>query len=317
MAVAHDVNVADALAALREKGASVVTVGKAVEAKSGADTSYCRLNWNIKDVPPKAAVFFVAKDIPVMRSVNDPKDASDKRNKYLATQQKKKLKLQTTVKTSGDLGTFLQLFADRFEEIVRAAEGDGMLKVLRRQIHTIVQSKVADSAKEGAGNPIEDPIIRLDISFDPVNEKFPVHELRGKPTTHIYDFDKCKQLGNNYVYATVKEGDADVPLNVDNLYKFLTAGCIVKKLRFRMDSIAISQSWVSLPITITHMWVQRPKGGFKDNDIFDDCEDTEETYTGGDAEQQIELDFGEAVDAETTDQAVDAIADTLGDMDVA
>ena len=255
----------EALASVEQDGSKVLNIQKKKEDKVFKGTRFLYANFNIAGDTKKDG-WFSFENVELSTGMADPADETDKRNEFEGT----RLQLQTSVSRAGVIGEFLQQLQPAWEETVANSVDAGDIVKGTRRVHGIVQSKLSEENAENPGGDIEDPIIRFKIDFRPYPARYPRTFLRGQPKTKIYDYRTAytdDKGTTQYHLAKVEDPDTGelVDVTTDNIHLFVTAGSVIKSGRITMPSVAVSQAWISLPITINRAVIEPgAEAGFSD-----------------------------------------------------
>lgn len=240
--------VADALHELKTNPSTVFIVEKKKEDKVYNNTRYLNLKWNIGSFKNKDG-WFTAKDVRLSAGVADPSDKEDYRNEYDGAPR---MHLETTVSNAGELGEFIDLLDKELNSRIQQLVDDGTIVLGKRELHGLVQRIYSDNNKKNPGGVIEDPRFKFKVDFGVYSPKYPIKSLAGKPKSQFLDYRTrfTDETGvERYLPAVVIDDSGnEVPVNKENFHKFVTAGSIIKKFRFNINSIAVSKGWVSCPM---------------------------------------------------------------------
>lgn len=255
----------EALAAIKGNPDNFLVIEKKKDDKAYKGTRFLNAKTKIGGVLSDG--WISATDVQFGRGIADPQDLTDKRNEFEGT----RLAAATTVSNAGALGEYALALNGVWLKQVDALISAGVINLGNRKVHGIVQTHTGDSAKE-PDVVIDDPIIRFKLDFGKYPDTHPIRSLRKTIKTTILDYSKPIEgkLGPyQYHPATVIDEDGvEQPVTKDNIHQFWTDGCVAKFLRFSMPSVAVSQGWVSWPMTIhTVVLEQGSAGGFSDDII--------------------------------------------------
>jgi hypothetical protein len=211
------------------------------------------------------------------------------------------LSVATTVDKAGKFGEMIELLNPLFlKEVERCAEQKIIVKS-RRNIKELISTHYSENrTDEKAGKAFDSPLINVKVDFSTYPDNHPRKFLRGKPKTQVFDYTKSFIDDNGrkqYKYATTVDGDK---LDDANAHMFITSECVIKTGRIHMESVAVSQNWISV-ITKFGKIVVDPisDGGFDDegDSGFDDAESQEPADNKDDeAEAEEGEDDGEVDD---------------------
>lgn len=253
----------EALAAATTDATKVLTVEKKKDDKAYKGTRFLIVYFNIGSDIRKTGWFSI-ENVPLSAAYADPKDKKDKRNEYDGTRQQ----LETTVSRAGAFGQFL---AKLNPEWIKLANGimETDPKAKGRKIHGLIQTHLSETNEKNPGGVIEDPVIRFQVDYGTFPATFPLKFMAGQPKFQIFDWDTryIDEAGREQFKIAMVKNDqgVDEPVTDENAYKFITKGSIIRKGRIYAPSGAISQSWISCPISITKCVLQRgAEEGFSD-----------------------------------------------------
>jgi hypothetical protein len=205
-------------------------------------------------------------DVPVSRGAADPNDATDKRNEFEGT----RMNVETNHRNAPLLVYFLWLVDQKYQEAVRAEVAAGRIVQGKREIHTLVRTKLSENNAENPGGEMEKDkwSINMKVSFKLWSNDAPFKPLRGLPKSQILDHE-AKYVDargiEQYESAQVEENGKKVPLNENNFYKFINEGAVLRKLRIHLGTVAVSQQYISCPIDLVRAVVETGgPGGFSD-----------------------------------------------------
>lgn len=257
----------EALAAVQANPNKVLTAEKKKDDKPCKGGSrFLNAYWTVgADV--KKDGWFSIENIPLSDGIADPSNKNDKRNDFDGT----RLQLQTSVSRAGAFGQFLNLLNPGWRTYVDSLIKDGVINANGKKVHDLLQLTLSDNNEKTPGAKIEDPIIRFKIDFGTFPQLYKHKFLVGQPKTQIFDFrtEYTDDKGNKqYKPAMVKDPatGADVPVNEKNIHLFVTKGSVLRKGRIMITSLAISQSWISLPIYINRAVIEPgAEEGFSDD----------------------------------------------------
>jgi hypothetical protein len=254
----HSTPVVDAIKALDADPANFI-----IERKKGANKKYkgsefLRSLFSTEGFPRQESWFTINDSIEITRSMAKPGDSEDYRAEFEGT----RLIIQTTVSKAGQFGQFLMKLQPIYEAAINKMAADGQIDISKRSVHQLVQTHYGDNHPSMAGEPIDDPVIRLQIKFDNFPAKYPITWLQNKPKTTLWDHSKVTPAGK-YELLTPPSGDA---LSADNVHQVILAGAVIKRMRVMASSVILSSSWVSMPFII-HEAIIQPAGdsGFEDD----------------------------------------------------
>jgi hypothetical protein len=246
----------------------VLDIQKKKEDKQYKGTRFLNVKFNIGS-HTGATGWFAARGMKLTIGVANPADKSDKRNDYDGT----RLQFQTTVSNAGAFGQAVLLLNPIYMDMISKLSKSGVAPLGNRQIHELLQTKVAASNEKAAGAPIDDPIIRMKVDFSLFPMNFPIEFLRGQPRTQIFDFAtqyKDEKGKTQYKLAMIKHPKTgeEVLVDKDNLHLFATKGAIIHEARIMWNSVAYSSTWASFPYCLNRVIMSRgPPEGFSDEDV--------------------------------------------------
>ena len=207
----------------------------------------------------------------------DPQDSADPRNREVSMREQ----ISTTVSKSGTTGEFLSLLdpvwhesADQFVKSGAIILGD------KRHIKELLQTKISIDAKTNGGQAIDDPIIRFKVAFGNYPAKHPNATLRNTPKFVLLD-GRTEYVENNvrkYKPAVLLEEREDgtveeVPIDTNNVHKFITSGSKLLRGRISMTSACRSATCLSLPMMITRaVIIPGASGTFSDDQPYEENE---------------------------------------------
>lgn len=258
----------DALAAATADRTKIMTAEKKKDDKAYKGTRYLNLYFNIGN-SVKAEGWFNMTDVKLSTGMADPADKLDKRNEYEGT----RMQLETSVSRAGDFGKFLLLANETWIEMIQKLAAEGVIVPGARKVHELLQTTLSADNKNNPNGKIDDPLIRFKVDFSAHPEKYRHKFLAGKQKSQILDFTKKYVDADGkvqYQVATVKDPQSgqEVPVNSQNIHLFVKDGAILRSARVMIPSIAISQAWISAPITISRAVIEPGSGG----GFSDDCE---------------------------------------------
>mgnify|MGYP003443339279 FL=1 len=115
----------------------------------------------------------------------------------------------------------------------------------------------------------------------------------------------------------VSTADGLEPINSRNMHQVLTAGAIIKYARVMIPSCAVSDHWISLPITLNNVIIQRaPPAGFTDEIAFNMAELRQALTVGGGKSESDEETETENPLPEPTPDELDNIQDNTQIADI-
>jgi hypothetical protein len=221
------------------------------------------------------------------------------------------LSVATTVDKAGKFGEMIELLNPLFlKEVDRCAEQKIIVKS-RRNIKELISTHYSENrTDEKAGKAFDSPLINVKLDFSTYPDNYFRKFLRGKPKTQVFDYTKSfidDDGRKQYKYATTADGDK---LDDANAHMFITSECVIKTGRIHMESVAVSQNWISV-ITKFGKIVVDPisDGGFDDEDDgdFDDAEPQEPAGNKDDEADEGEDDGEEGEDDGEVDDFLDDV----------
>ncbi len=269
------INASEALNAIKAAPETILTLVKKPGDKTyTGGVKYLTAQWNIAG---KTLGWFSADNIKITKGMPDiippvpHKNDIDKR-----TYENMRLQIQTSVANAGDFGQFLNLLDPVWTKLVATLSvKGGLIGLSDRKTHCIVQTKTSLKNEENPGALIEDPIIRFKISFAKFPGTFKPESLANQPKTQFFDFKKpyTDEEGKpQFRQATIKDPVTGKEVLVDesNLHLFLTRNSIIRRGRFMMTSVSISQSYVSFAMEAGRLVIESaPPTVFSDDDFSD------------------------------------------------
>jgi len=260
---------------------------------------------------------FKATDVEITYGLRDPAYEENDDD-----EGPRKLSVCTSVADSGTFGEMMQELNPLFlAEVERCAKEKIIVKAKRNIKEFVSTHYSSDRKDEKAGEAFDSPLINFKIDFSLFPDNYPRKFLRGKPKSMIYDFTNDYIDANKRTQYKLAKTPDDEALDDSNAFMFLTSGSVVKEGRIHMESLAVSQNWVSVP-TLAGKLVVDPAGdgGFDDGDdnatgFGDDGEATGKDEAADDTAEYAEDDGedgeDEAEDAEDDGEAVDDFLDEV------
>jgi hypothetical protein len=293
---AHVFTPAEVLEAI-EAGMKVVTIVEKKQ-KEGAKVKYYDIIINTKH--HKDSAVFAIKDTEITYGARDPSIvAADAANDFAS-----KIEISTTVDKSGEFGRMMEALNPLYmAEIKRHIDAKTII-ASKRNIKELIQTHYSEDSKDKtkAGTLRESPLMRFKVDFGLHSSQHPKRFLRDTPKSVVLDFATENVVGGKKVYENAKGSDGE-PLNDDNAFEFLTSGSIIKSGRISMESVAISQNWISVPTTASRLVVDSTgAGGYDDDEVVEDADD-------GKAEAVADAGVEDAEDVDDDADADDADAD--------
>lgn len=256
---------------------------------------------------------FKANDVEITYGLRDPayEENDDEEGP-------RKLSVCTSVADSGKFGEMMEKLNPLFvAEVERCAKEKIIVKAKRNVKEFVSTHYSSDRTDEKAGEEFDSPLINFKIDFSLFPDNYPRKFLRGKPKSMVYDFtNDYKDANGRTQYKLAKTPDGDA-LDDSNAFMFLTSGSVIKEGRIHMESLAVSQNWISVP-TLAGKLVVDPAGdgGFDDDaaegDGFSGEEDDAED-AGDDADDAADeaAEDEDDDDAAEDDEAVDDFLDEV------
>lgn len=309
MATLHVFTPAEVLEAIDE-GLQVVHIReKPNKSKKNYKVQY--LDLIIKTKSHEGPAIFSLEDSVISYGLKDPAfaDAED-------DEGPRKLSISTTAADSGEFGKMMVALNPQFTaEVERCIEAKIFVKSKRTIKELISTHYSEDRTDEKAGQERESPIINFKIDFGTYPDNYPRKFMRGQQKSMIYDYTQTftNKGATQYKLAKTDEGDS---LNDANAFMFISSGSVIKFGRIHMESLAISQSWISVP-TLAGKLVIDPAGdgGFDDEaEGFSECqakpadenaENAENADESGDDENADDDESGDADDDESGESGDD------------
>lgn len=256
----------EALAAVQADPSKVLTAEKKKDDKPCKGGSrFLNVYWHF-GANVKKDGWFSVENIPLSDGIADPSNKNDKRNDFDGT----RLQLQTSVSRAGAFGKFLDILNPVWRAYVDSLIKDGVINANGKKVHDLLQLTLSDNNEKTPGAKIDDPIIRFKIDFGTFPQLYKHKFLVGQPKTQIFDYrteytdDKGKKQYKPAMVKDPKTG-ADVLVNAENIHLFVTKGSVLRAGRIMITSLAISQSWISLPIYINRAVIEPgAEEGFSD-----------------------------------------------------
>lgn len=197
--------------------------------------------------------FSITQDIPLAKGIADPADANDKRNRFAGT----RLNLEMKFSEAGKFGRLIDMFNTIWLMWVDDLIAEKVIVRGSRKIHELMQYRYGEDHPEHPNEPLADPAIRLRIESNNFSPKYKHKFLAGKPKTVFLDYTTAEIAPNGAV--VYREAVVDgTPVTVNNMHKFIINGSVLKAgSRIMMPSASRSQLWISLPISINKMIIER------------------------------------------------------------
>ena len=203
-----------------------------------------------------------------LRGMADPANKQDRRNDHEGT----RLVFETRLSTAGHFGRYLTAINAAWLMHINDMVATKVFMLGKRGIKPLLQTHFADTNLEKAGQPVDDPPIRLSLSKHKFPEKYPLEFLRGKPETELFDATQTyvDQLGNQrFISPSITQPDGKVvPVDWNNIHQFVKQGStLMPRSIVNLPSASISQSWVAVSM-ILHRGIVTPPatyGGFDDD----------------------------------------------------
>jgi hypothetical protein len=228
--------------------------------KIGATAQFVNLTFNLGGNKKSVPGFFSFRDAQLSRGVTDPNNINPESQEHHVS-----VRLMARFKVSqiGDYGKALialePIHTANFNRLV--AEGK-IIKGKKQDLHSLIQTHYPEDCKdkEKANKAIEDPLVKLKISFDKYSEKHPTKALQGRVKTVILDASKkfTDPTGKQSFEEATIDGEK---LNADNVHLFLNKGAVVKYGVINIASLVGSAGWWSVPITAHTLLVQTGTAG--------------------------------------------------------
>lgn len=266
-------NSSAALAAVENPGFFALSIRK--DAKTGRPKEYngalfLTATYTTADGRKTDGWFTLAQDVPLNRGLADPADVNDTRNKWEAT----RFKLETTRSLAGDFGQFLDKLNPIYNAEVQRLAQEHPDQELAMKIQPLMKYTLSRTNATNPNGPIEDPLIYFKMMKGNYPGTFPISFLRNTPKCVILDASKVIEGPDGkarYGQATIDDGSGnEIPVTVDNAYKFIVDGAVLKAgSRVYMPSAVRSSGGVSMPIELVYAIVEiKQGGGWEDEDAY-------------------------------------------------
>lgn len=271
----------EALASAQIDAGRVLSIKAKKENKYHQGTRFFDAKWNVGQHTNKEGWFSV-DEVPLTAGIAAP---GTKETNPSAEFEGTRLQLTTKLSKAGKWGQFLDLLEPKWEEQVKRLADENVIDLDGKKVHPLMQRNFSKKTKakdtEGkslANQPLTDPTIRFKMDFNVFPPKYPHKFLVGVPKTQIFDYRTrtVNEKGvEQFKLATIVDDfGKEVPVDANNVHKFITPGSVLKKGRIMMNSVSESQGWVSLTPIITRAVIE-PAGeeGFDDEETVDDVND--------------------------------------------
>ncbi len=262
--------------------------------KFPADGGFVSSNWKIGRINMFIGFFTINKlDISMFKGIGIPNDSSDKRCKYESTRLQ--ISIPIKIKDIDNTVSQSQLELSRFLSIIHKywmTKADEISKIKavkmdKRDIHNIVNYTKSDVEKTPLKTPMANmKLMMVSSNADEKTKKkgyfsptYPIGVLQGKRKTIIFDYLTQREVSrdNNgnpiYEYDEMKyiddEGN-ESEINADNVHYVLTANTIIHGITFGAGGVCVSGSWISSPLEVLHLIIERSSGNEFGNEINDD-----------------------------------------------
>jgi hypothetical protein len=252
-------------AAVNADASKVLVIEKKKDEKLYRGTRFLNVYVNVGS-ELKKELWVAIEDVELTIGVADPSNAEDKRNEFEGT----RLQLQTTVSRCGDFGQFLMKLNPYWKSQVERLAKEGLVNLNGRRVHDLLQLNLSESNQKNPNGVIEDPVIRFKVDFSTFPPRYKHRFLVGQPRTQFFDYRTAyadEKGVTQYKPAMVTDPISGemVPVTAANLHLFATKGSIIRRGRVMIPSVAISQSWVSIPINIARAVIEpAAESGFSD-----------------------------------------------------
>lgn len=219
---------------------------------------FVNLKWAIDSKTSRTEGWFKFENATLFRGITAHEDTKpgSSENEY----ETSRLQLRVKLSELGDLGQFLELAEPQWQAFVDKLDEDKVITRGKRDTHTFVQLEhsMEHTMEELRGQPIDDPVVKFKIDFSRYEKFAPAPLIKGSQKTTIYDATKTYIDSNNkqqYKVATVTNGaGVEEELNADNVHKFLRKNSTISGI-IHISCLCVSQSWVSIPITASKLYV--------------------------------------------------------------
>lgn len=129
--------------------------------------------------------------------------------------------------------------------------------------HDLVTRMFSNSAGVKAGQPLQNPIIRMKLDFTKYSLNHPNKALAGKSKTEIFDTDKPIMVdGKCTAYELYKYNGEDI--NINNVTEVISKCTIIKGIMIDISSISAG-IFLSIPIRVVKIWIKNVSSGFSND----------------------------------------------------
>ena len=245
---------------------NVLLIEKKKDEKAYKGTRFLNAFFNI-GASKRSNGWFHFENMLIPMGIADPADKTDIRNEFEGT----RLQFASSVSKAGEFGAFIAKLQPEYRKQIDALTTAGIIKLDGQKIHDLITLLTGKNSKN-PNQPIADPYLSIKIDFDPYPMTFKPTFLAGTPRTQILDWNTrtIDASGKeSFLPAMVMSDDGVKELvTAKNLHKFVTPGSIIRSGRVNIPSVAISQAWISMPITANRVIIE-PGGeaGFSDEVI--------------------------------------------------
>ena len=205
--------------------------------------------------------WFHVRNITLTGGILDPVAAKTKFTRGDSNLQR--LRLTSNVSSSGDFGKFLVLFSNAFIAEINRLGAEKAFAIGKRTINGFVQTHISDESPnvELRGQPIADPVVRMNIDFsEPQLWKRKGYPW-GKTVTQFFDYTSAyvdDDGKTQYKPSTLKNSEGVLePITEHNVHEFITPGSIIREAVVFCNSASVSQGYISSKLVIANCVIER------------------------------------------------------------
>lgn len=202
----------------------------------------------------------------ISHGVADLNDPNDIRNDFRDEGKvPNELEFESPLSKSGVIGQMLATANPFYLAKVQQLAAAGLIKIDKRTVNPIIRTHYSDTEKSRApaekrGQPLDDPLVRIKVSFGKFADKHPIEYFRGQPISVIFDGDKPTEFDKQGIpikWQPMVAPDGS-PLTVENAFKCIRRGSRVVCGRIFIDSVILSQSYVSVKVMGLMLVIKSP-----------------------------------------------------------
>lgn len=246
-------DVARKMAEANPKDLFVLTKKKEKEGAKPTKCRYLNVSWKAVDGKLLNFALFAVENIKLV-AIKDPE-------KKIGAEEDCKPQLAAKLSNLGDFGVFITAAQAIWPAKVDEQIALGNLQK-GKKLKNLMQLTVGENSTANAGALLDDPIFRWGIgdAGETFPEGYPIKSLAGQPKTQIFDYSTGRVVNGKPVYdlATVEGPNGKrVPVDFNNIHKFVTAGSELIYGRFSITSAAGSGSYNSMQVHMSYAIIKK------------------------------------------------------------